>query len=120
MQTKSRDAITYSELAWVLKVFPSDGPLYLEHWHFDYAQWETMGKADIKIHAEEDRIFIKRKDLRCTGFGHELHLAEQARSWSVRGLGECEMPSDRLGQPTPGVQLVAAWGEVRRVRLARL
>ncbi len=111
MQTEKPDSITTKELAWALEMVT---PLHVDVWIFNYAQWEALRESEIKIDREEDRIFLRTRDLRCTGFGYQLNLAERARGWQVRGSSHNETLSDRLSEPTPGAQLLAAWGEVRR------
>ncbi|KAH9884303.1 hypothetical protein C8Q73DRAFT_796297 [Cubamyces lactineus] len=79
-----------------------------EHWKFDVGQWELIpwptANVDIGL---QDTIFVRVKDLRCTGLGHELRMYED-RDRS-RFLSLSNNPVSILEREVPNHVYFAIW-----------
>ncbi|KAH9893256.1 hypothetical protein C8Q73DRAFT_791128 [Cubamyces lactineus] len=62
---------------WIQEACLSMATSPFEHWKFDVGQWELIPWATANVNIGlQDTIFVRVKDLRCTGLGHELRVYE--------------------------------------------
>ncbi|KAI9068134.1 hypothetical protein FKP32DRAFT_1672468 [Trametes sanguinea] len=85
---------------WVRDACAPGTPLVFEYWMWDVGHWTDAPFLTSKIGVDEmeDTLFVRLQDLPCTGFGHELRLAQDAQFTSAAathpsaGLTHC--PAD--------------------------